>query len=1229
MSQESPKDDRPAGRALPDAAEAGSLDPSDWRQFRALCHEMLDEALGHLETAGAGAVWRPVPEAVKTALAEPPPYEPQGAAQVCADFRRLVLPYATGNTHPRFFGWVHGSGTPGGMLAELLAAALNANLGGRDHGPIYVERQVVDWCRQLFGFPPEAGGLLVSGTSLATLIGLTVARNSKAEHDLRRLGLGPAAGTLVAYASSEAHGSVAKAIEILGLGNDALRRVPVDSGFRMDLKALAKAIARDRESGLQPFCVVATAGTVNTGAIDDLAGIAEICHGEDLWLHVDGAFGALAILSERLKPRLAGIERADSLAFDFHKWLHVPYDAGCILVRRGELQRQAFSSRQDYLAGAARGLAGGEPWFCEYGPELSRGFRALKVWFTVKEHGLERLGHKIEENCRQAAALAARVQDEPCLELMAAVSLNIVCFRFIWPDADPEALDLINGEIVTELQERGIAAPSTTQLDGALAIRVNITNHRSRQADFDILVEAVLALGAALLEAPGKNEPGRSAGDAASGPSLPPDAHNVVAACLRRPELRVLLGPVTVSVDPELSLPFSVSQGTEVVLGLSALANASVAAFHMRHALELAMLQRLTPGHWMAPSGVALAVLACRAAARHYGLLNAVERAACRSHLPPWLSEAFGVLAEEPPSALSTDVLADLAAPLLALQGGAGAMEALDAAAEQEVLVLLRRLENLGLPAEHLLVSGGDGRLRVDPESGLNGYGCSPRPRPESVAFSSCTASTISGPAYDAVERLRQEFIAAAMLGDFDALCSSRFVQVKKALLGACGATNLEGAEVVLAASGTDTEFCALYFALSDPGKPLVNIVIAPDETGSGVVHAAAGRHFGTRTPAGTEVEVGEPLAGLSIDLVRVTTVAARDELGVLRDARDLGQEVEHLADEAVAAGARCLVHLLDSAKTGWRAPDLGHLMRLCERHGPDLDVVVDACQMRARPERLRDYLDRGFMVQVTGSKFFAGPPFSGALLLPPKIAARHRQLAPLPDGLADYAARIEWPDGWQQTCQDLPDRPNLGLLCRWTAALSELRAFNAVPEHRSQQILARFGQAVRAAIAERPLLELVPGQDANGSAETDKRCWDRLETIFSFTVWREQTGTGRGAMGIEETKAIYRLLNMDLSGRLPAEASESQRRIAARPCHIGQPVKLRRGDAWLGALRLCAGARLVSRVSFDASLGETPAARLERQIEDARMALDKVALIVRHWDTLCAAGLNAPAPEF
>jgi len=479
----------------PQDRETASLDPADWPAFRALAHRMLDVALDHAEGYRDGRVWTPVPAEVKQALAEALPMEPQGAGKVCDDFVDLVLPYATGNTHPRFFGWVHGSGTPGAIIADSLAAAMNANLGGRDHGAIYVERQVQDWCRRLFGFPETASALIVSGTSMATFVALTAARFDKAGYDVRREGIQPGKGRLVGYTSSEAHSCVARTFDYLGIGQDALRMVPVDDGFRMDTKALRAAIRDDLDAGLKPFCVIGAAATVNTAAMDDLDAIADLCAEFDLWFHVDGAFGAVAALSETLRPRLKGIERADSIALDFHKWMHVQYDAGIVLVRREEVHREAFTLRREYLTAAPRGLAGGNPWPCEYGPELSRGFRALRIWFELKQHGIRSIAEKVEDNCRQAAWLGDRVTAHPELELAAPVSLNIVCFRFVAPGMSDAELNALNGEIVMALQESGIAAPSTTTLKGRLAIRVNITNHRTTFADLDILVDAVVAAG--------------------------------------------------------------------------------------------------------------------------------------------------------------------------------------------------------------------------------------------------------------------------------------------------------------------------------------------------------------------------------------------------------------------------------------------------------------------------------------------------------------------------------------------------------------------------------------------------------------------------------------------------------------------------------------------------------------------------------------------------------------
>ena len=333
---------------------SGSLDPKDWDEFRALCHAAVDDMVDWWEQVRERPVWRPVPDEVKAALTGTVPRHGADLAEVYRRFRELILPYPTGNTHPRFMGWVHGAGTPAAALAEFLAAALNPNLGGREHAPVYVERQVVDWSRQIMGLPEDTSGLLVGGTSMATVIGLAAARQAHAGGDVRRDGLQGRAVRLVGYASREAHSCVAKAFELLGLGRDNLRLIPVDAEHRLGVPALVAAIAADRAAGLQPFCVAGTAGTVNTGAIDDLAALADLCRDERLWFHVDAAFGGLAVLVPELAPRLAGMERADSLAFDFHKWLHVPYEAGCILIRDEAVHHATFALRPDYLAAAER-----------------------------------------------------------------------------------------------------------------------------------------------------------------------------------------------------------------------------------------------------------------------------------------------------------------------------------------------------------------------------------------------------------------------------------------------------------------------------------------------------------------------------------------------------------------------------------------------------------------------------------------------------------------------------------------------------------------------------------------------------------------------------------------------------------------------------------------------------------------------------------------------------------
>ena len=471
--------------------ERTDLDPEDWTAARAQAHQMLDDMLDHLQGLREGPVWRPMDEAARDAFRSPLPRSGEGIAAVHADFMHQVLPYAAGNAHPRFMGWVHGGGNLAGMLAEMLAAGLNANLGGRDHAPIEVERQVTRWMAEVFGFPADSSGLFVTGTSMANLIAVLAARAKVLGPDCRVDGVGEVGAGLTAYASDAAHGCIAKALDIVGLGSGALRRIAVLPDGGIDNAALAEAVAADRAAGLDPFLLVGTAGTVDTGAIDDLGALADIAHRERLWLHIDGAFGALAALAPELKPLLAGIERADSIAFDFHKWGQAPYDAGFVLMRDAAAHRAAFATAAPYLERRPRGLAAGEPWPCDFGPDLSRGFRALKVWFAFKAYGATANGAAIAATCRAAQALAARVDAEPELERLAPVALNIVCFRYSGSDA-------LNAELVIRLQESGAFAPSTTTLGGRLAIRAAIVNHRTTSEDALALADEVLRLGRAL-----------------------------------------------------------------------------------------------------------------------------------------------------------------------------------------------------------------------------------------------------------------------------------------------------------------------------------------------------------------------------------------------------------------------------------------------------------------------------------------------------------------------------------------------------------------------------------------------------------------------------------------------------------------------------------------------------------------------------------------------------------
>lgn len=467
-----------------DLDSAGTLDPEDWDEFSRIAHAALDMTIAHMRELPHGPVWRQTPEETLDRFSPGLPRMGRDFASVVEDVRTDILPYGAGNGHPSFFGWVHGAGTPYGMVAEMLAAGLNANCGGRNHVGIEVERQIARWAAEMLDYPSGASGVFVTGTSMANFLALLIARDAAAGHDVRRVGLGETE-QLVGYASVQAHGCIAQAFELSGIGSDRLRKIDADAAGRMDLAALQEAIAADRQAGLRPFLVVGTAGTVNTGAIDDLDGIAGIAEREDLWFHVDGAFGALAALSRKLKPLLGGIERSHSVAFDFHKWAHVPYDAGFLLVRDGPMHRATFASPASYLQRLPRGVGSGDVWPCDLGPDLSRGFRALKVWMTFQALGADRVARSIEKCCDLAAYLDDRLRSSELFEPAAPVGLNIVCFRL---RAHPSSR--AHEAIVMDLQERGIAAPSTTTLDGMTVIRAAIVNHRTQRSHIDDFIVA-------------------------------------------------------------------------------------------------------------------------------------------------------------------------------------------------------------------------------------------------------------------------------------------------------------------------------------------------------------------------------------------------------------------------------------------------------------------------------------------------------------------------------------------------------------------------------------------------------------------------------------------------------------------------------------------------------------------------------------------------------------------
>jgi aromatic-L-amino-acid/L-tryptophan decarboxylase len=471
-----------------------SLDPDDWSAAQAVAHKIVDDAVHHLRDVRDRPVWQEMPERVRAAYLAPLPENPTPLDEVYREITENLMPYPMGNIHPRFWGWYMGAGNFTGALGDFLAAIDGSNLGGGNTAAAQMDRQVVNWLKSMMGFPANASGTLTSGGSMANAIGLTVARNTMAGVDVRVEGITALPQPLRFYASDQAHSCHQKAMEILGLGSRALRHVASDGNFCMDVAALEQAIAEDRAAGLRPACVIATAGTTNTGAFDDFHAIAAVCRREGLWFHVDGCIGALIKIAPGNRVLVDGIEAADSLALDPHKWLHTPFEAGCALVRDAKKHYGTFTLHPEYLEEKQRGVAAGEMLF-DYGFELSRGFKALKIWMSLKEQGTAKFGRLIDQNIAQGAFLTQLIGAEPRLELMAPTAINIACFRYRGEGATEASLKALNTEIMLRLQEAGTAVPTDTTVHGRHCLRVAINNHRTRREDLQLLVNETVRLG--------------------------------------------------------------------------------------------------------------------------------------------------------------------------------------------------------------------------------------------------------------------------------------------------------------------------------------------------------------------------------------------------------------------------------------------------------------------------------------------------------------------------------------------------------------------------------------------------------------------------------------------------------------------------------------------------------------------------------------------------------------
>jgi hypothetical protein len=522
-------------------------------------------------------------------------------------------------------------------------------------------------------------------------------------------------------------------------------------------------------------------------------------------------------------------------------------------------------------------------------------------------------------------------------------------------------------------------------------------------------------------------------------------------------------------------------------------------------------------------------------------------------------------------------------------------------------------MAELFAPLDLLLSSGGDPRLTIDPATGLNEYGCQPFPCPDTLTFSSSTATSISERAYDRAREARDELMQSAIAVGIEAAFDAR-VEAMRDELKTCLGLSRTKADVVFSPSGTDAQLQALFLTRARLGPAVTTVIVAADQTGSGTVNTSRGCHFSAATANGSRVRKGEPIAGLA---PFVNSVALRlfDEAGDIRPRAASDAMVLRAVENAIANGSHVLLQVMDSSKFGWRAPSEPCLDEISRRWPDQVQIVVDACQMRLGRTRLRKYLDRGYLVLITGSKFFTGPAFSGALLVPSALAQGFDTAGDIAPGLLEYTSRSDWPQNWPGLRSRFPVRANFGQWLRWEAALREIRAYYRVPGEFRRTALTTFGEGVEWIVASSPSLRLLPpqqrlggerlrGERPGGEGIDDDEFSQR--TIFPFVIRRRDR-----ILSLEACKKLYRALARDAVDVASADAPAA---VAAKPCLIGQPVVLGCGEGQpTAALRICASARLVTEAwSPDADIAR---GNLQRELGHVGTVVAKIEWLLAQMD--------------